>query len=294
MTAAEAVLGRLAAREPIDDAVALVVAHPDDEVIAAGAVLPLFRRLLLVHVTDGAPRNLADANAHGFADADSYAAARRAELGRALAYAVPPLSFTGEVAAQPTEAAWTERVPPPPCFAWSHSPTSQGRISRCELGASDQGASDRMAELAIKLRGLLTEHSVRLVLTHPYEGGHPDHDATAFIAHHARLPMMEFASYHAAQDGGMQTGCFLPGPEPLVLGLTPDEQARKRAMLAAFTTQAATLAPFGTERECFRPAPRYDFTQSPHPGQLHYEKYDWGMTGERWRALAAEAHRALC
>ena len=151
-----------------------------------------------------------------------------------------------------------------------------------------------MAPLARDLRALLAQHGVRCILTHPYEGGHPDHDATAFIAHHAGLPVIEFASYHAAPGGGMRTGCFLPGPEPLVLDLTPDEQARKRAMLAAFATQAATLAPFGTEREAFRTAPHYDFTQPPHAGRLHYEHYDWGMTGERWRALAAEAHQALC
>ncbi len=73
----------LAARA-IEEPVALVVAHPDDETIGAGASLHLFRNLLLVHVTDGAPRNLADARAYGFADAASYAAARRAELAAAL------------------------------------------------------------------------------------------------------------------------------------------------------------------------------------------------------------------
>ena len=63
----------------------MVVAHPDDETVGAGATLPLFRRLLLVHATDGAPRDLADARAVGFADAAGYAAARRRELDAALA-----------------------------------------------------------------------------------------------------------------------------------------------------------------------------------------------------------------
>ena len=65
-------------------------------------------------------------------------------------------------------------------------------------------------------------------------------------------------------------------------------------MLACFATQAATLAPFGATYELFRAAPHYDFTQPPHAGALHYERHDWGMTGRRWRSLAAGAARALC
>ncbi len=74
----------LAARMPVTTPVALVAAHPDDETIGAGASLRLFRRLLLVHVTDGAPRDLLDAHAAGFAKARDYAAARRRELSLAL------------------------------------------------------------------------------------------------------------------------------------------------------------------------------------------------------------------
>ena len=64
-------LACLRRRTPIGEPVAIVVAHPDDETIAAGASLPLLRTLTLVHVTDGAPARLQDARAAGFGTAEA-------------------------------------------------------------------------------------------------------------------------------------------------------------------------------------------------------------------------------
>jgi N-acetylglucosamine malate deacetylase 2 len=41
--------------------VAVVVAHPDDETIGCGAILRRLPLVRLVHVTDGAPRDMIDA-----------------------------------------------------------------------------------------------------------------------------------------------------------------------------------------------------------------------------------------
>jgi hypothetical protein len=62
----------------------------------------------------------------------------------------------------------------------------------------------------------------------------------------------------------------------------------KRSMLDCYRTQQDTLAAFGVERERFRRAPQYDFTQPPHAGALYYEQFPWGMTGERFRELTRE------
>lgn len=252
----EAVLRGLAARRPVGARVALVVAHPDDETIAAGASLHLLPGLLLVHVTDGAPRALAD-TAEFDTPAD-YAATRRGELRAAL----------GVAGASP------ELV---------------------ELGVADQDASLHMPALARALSRLLDAHGIDAVITHAYEGGHPDHDATAFAVHAAagRRPVLEFAGYHADPAGALLTGRFLPGPDPTVITLTGAEQARKRAMFDCFRTQARTLAAFGTQEEAFRPAAPYDFTAPPLPGRLNYEHWGWSMTGARWRALAQEARCGL-
>src|SRR5205085_11657412 len=104
---------------------------------------------LLVHVTDGAPRDGRDAAAYGFAALADYAAARRAELAAALA---------------------------------------MGRAERIRtlcLGIVDQEAMGQLDSLAHRLGELLQTEMPDAVITHAYEGGHPDHDAAAFAVHAA-------------------------------------------------------------------------------------------------------------
>ena len=239
--------------------VVVVAAHPDDETIGAGGLLPCMRNLVIVHVTDGAPRQTAERQ--------DYAELRRAEVVAAL-----ELAGVGE---------------------------SQTRT----LDVVDQEASLDMAGVARRIASLLAELRPGAVLTHPYEGGHPDHDATAFAVHTAcamqapPVDIYEFTSYHAmpaADSPSIETGRFLPGQdggETIVL----DEPARrvKSAMLLCFASQEEMLRQFPIDVERFRRAPVYDFTQSPHAGKLFYENFNWGMTGERWRALVHEAIRAL-
>ncbi len=253
-------LAALAQRQPIEQPVAVVVAHPDDETVALGGSLHLFRRLLLVHVTDGAPRRLGDAAREGFATPEAYAAARARELEAALALS----------GAAPERAA---------------------------LGVPDQDAVAAIAEIAERLRALFRAHDVRHVLTHAYEGGHPDHDAVALSVHLAGAPeVIEFPLYHARPEGGLAAQRFIEATFTPALSrqrereirLTEAEIARKRAMTACFQTQAAILSQFDATTERFRPVPEHDWTAPPHAGRLLYEEWGW-MTGSEWRKRAADA-----
>ncbi len=251
-----------------EGSVAIVAAHPDDETIGVGGVLPRLGEMILLHVTDGAPRNGRDAAAAGFQTREAYAAARRRELIAAV-----------ELAGISSE--------------------------RCiEIGLVDQEASLHLDRLACRLADWIAETRPAYLLTHPYEGGHPDHDAAAFAVHAAgRLlarqgwpspSVAEFTSYHL-KDGLFAAGVFLPaeGADERIVSLSEMERNLKERMFACFATQRQVLSAFRIESERFRPAPAYDFTAPPHPGPLHYESFDWGMTGERWRQLAGEALRTL-
>lgn len=179
--------------------------------------------------------------------------------------------------------------------------------SRClEIGIVDQEASFQLVQLTNALIQIFTHLDPDIVLTHAYEGGHPDHDAVAFAVNHARrflarrstrIPAaIEFACYHRNPDGeNMETASFLPVPgiEPIIVPLSEAQQARKQQMFSCYISQHEILAQFPLHVEAFRIAPPYDFTLPPHPGPLFYEGFDWGMTGIQWRKLATRAEEQL-
>ncbi len=262
-------LRRLAASNTVTDLrVLMVVAHPDDETIGLGAQLPRIKDLSLLHVTDGAPRDGADMRAQGFRSPEDYARARRRELHAALR-----LAGVDTARAQ-------------------------------ELAVPDQEAAPGMAWLACGIAEFFRNAKPDVVVTHPYEGGHPDHDATAFAVHAAchllraegvQPPDLgEMASYHMGPTG-IEVGRFLPaeGTVPVILALSPEGYELKRRMLDCFVTQRQTLTYFPIGAESLRLAPVYDFRRAPHAGTLFYEKFSWGMTGRHFREIASRALEEL-
>lgn len=262
---AEAFLRVLAGGGLVDGRrVAVVVAHPDDEAIGLGGQLARLNGVTVIHVTDGAPRNGAAAAEHGFASAAEYAFARACELERAMMLGGVPVA------------------------------------DRFCLGLPDQEAALHLPRIARALMRLFEGRAIEAVLTHAYEGGHPDHDAVAFAVHAARrllaragraIGIVEMPFYRAGEGEGWIVQQFAPaaGAAEVTIALDDAARALKQEMLAAHRTQAATLKMFSTEVERFRAAREHDFDALPNGGNLLYERHDWGMTGARWRALVAMA-----
>lgn len=242
----------------------VIVAHPADEVVGAGCLISKLVDVTVLHVTDGAPRDMQDAKAAGFEARADYARARREECLAALAIAN---------------------------VAEDHV---------VDLEITDQHASTCLADLTKKIATFLQQSAPDIVVTHPYEGGHPDHDATAF-ATHAALRLMKLngleppalfeMGLHPSEDLKAKVPDFLLGTERETTTLLLDDRAKetKQRMYACFETQRESLNASPIGPEIFRQPLAYDFTSPPQEGKLHYEKFDWAPRREEWQSLACDA-----
>lgn len=248
--------------------VLVLAAHPDDETIGASAILGRIPDATVVYLTDGAPSDPQYRSPHVSGSRELYACVRAEEAASALSFVdLPP-----------------ERM--------------------LFLSAVDQEAIFRVGALIDEFVPILREFKPSAIITHPYEGGHPDHDAAALLArisaqilrHDTDAPdVLEMTSYHSA-EGARISGRFLSSPPVLVgsvetavqLRLTPEERTRKARMLGCYVSQWHVLSDFPLEPEQLRAAPVYDFTRPPHQGQLWYESLRWPLKGARWREVAAQ------
>jgi LmbE family N-acetylglucosaminyl deacetylase len=245
----------------------VIAAHPDDEVIGASWLMNRAPELVVVHVTDGAPEDPRLRPQEHAASRAQYAEVRRGEAETALRCLDVP------------------------------------RVRTLTLGVTDQRAAEHLTWIAEQLTELLLTLRPSLLITHCYEGGHPDHDATAFAVRAALAcaqrwaacppRLCEMTSYHGA-EGRFAAGAFpsWTGPE-LRVQLGVQAQQVKRAMFRAHASQAALLSAFGVAEERYRWGAPCDFAHPPHPGLLYYEQRGWGMAGARFRELARAAQRAL-
>ena len=249
----------------------VIAAHPDEESLGAASLLTSLESCGVMHLTDGAPRDRRYWPPCGLATRGDYARRREDEVERALALAGVP------------------------------------EEDQHRLGAVELELSYSMADVARDLSYWLLALQPELVVTHAYEGGHPDTDAAAFavaaacdlvaLTGHRPPLMLEMALCHGAR-GGLAVGEFIESdaetPPQIECACTEAALRRKHDMLRCFDTQADLIRPFlALDRERFRPAPRYDFRLPPHHGPLLYEQLGHAMTGAEWRARAAQARVEL-
>jgi LmbE family N-acetylglucosaminyl deacetylase len=169
---------------------------------------------------------------------------------------------------------------------------------------ADQTACCHLQTAAELLAHCFVDVQPAAVITHPYEGGHPDHDAAAFAVSAALRLMMrdgysapahlEFASYNRI-NGIYRWLTYPPKPaaESCTMPIPEAGKLRKQMLLDSFKTQETTLKGVPVHFEGLRIAPLYRFTDPPHEGKLNYEYHSWGMTGAKFRIFAADALRSL-
>jgi LmbE family N-acetylglucosaminyl deacetylase len=237
----------------------IFVAHPDDEAIGCGILLQRAAEPLVAFATDGAPR-------------DSYFWGR---FDSREAYA--------DLRGREATAALHEVGAPSPLFL-DFAVDQELHLS---LGRSLEALSD-----------VVERWRPSAIVTHAYEGGHPDHDSCAFLAAQVAreygLPVWEMPLYHRA-SGQTQAQCFIGGAPDVVLTATAEELKCKLRMAEAYESQRLTLATFDMTREQFRSQPAYDFDRPPHSGALNYEAWQWPMTGRELCAEFSEiVNRSLC
>jgi LmbE family N-acetylglucosaminyl deacetylase len=162
------------------------------------------------------------------------------------------------------------------------------------------GMHFRMAHLeAARLRSLVAEviAGADVIWTHPYEGGHLDHDTAAWIVQSVAgsILRLEFASYHMGAGKAHVFGDFWPDVEhqAAAVRLSGERLDRKLAAIEAYASQAGILRKFRQpDREAYRVAPYYDFSRPAPPPRARWDVKGYQPSTIDWRRMIAQAEAA--
>ena len=220
----------------------VLVAHQDDEAIGCGILLQRAEQPVVVFATDGAPADRYFCGKYGSPE-------RLSEVRRAEA---------------------------------THAMAEIGVAQYDVFSIRDQRLFEHLPEALDRIIIAARDHRCGSIVTHAYEGGHPDHDACSYLAFRVgeqlNLTVWEMPLYHRAH-GAPQRQRFITGEAEVVLTPTDTEYDRKRRMAAAYASQGEVIRAFPERNEIFRRQPRYDYSQPPHNGTLNYEAWQWPITG---------------
>lgn len=223
----------------------LIVAHPDDESVGAGVLLQRIQDPCVVFCTDGGPRDSYFWQSYG--GRENYVTVRGQETETAMRIA--------------------------------------GVKRTAFLNFCDQELHRNLRSALNELNELAREFRPDALLTHAYEGGHPDHDSCAFLAYllgsQQRIPVWEMPLYHRTGEGIRRQQFLQPTNDTALLRGTAGELDTKRNMVRAHASQSQALKGFDLKCERFRPQASYDFWNPPKAEVINYEAWRWPLTAEQ-------------
>ncbi len=132
---------------------------------------------------------------------------------------------------------------------------------RVQLDLPDGALTANLALLINRLSQMWDNHEV--IVTHAYEGGHPDHDCCAVAVNTLRLsasdkPALAFPIYALGPDGVVKNR-FVHEPANVVeIALTASEADKKGLALAEFVSQANVVNMFDLTCEAIGTAELFD------------------------------------
>lgn len=247
---------RMVFPEPLLERGLVIVAHPDDESIACGALLQRMAEPMVAYCTDGAPYDPYFWKQR-YGSREAYAELRREETRTAMAHmGVADFVFLAD------------------------HPHARGGLADQQLFRNLEAAFELLSRL-------INERRPTALLTSAYEGGHPDHDCcnflTAQLSRRFSVPAFEAPLYtRAHSQDSLKAGVqrFITNEGPVIdVQPTDDEAQRKVRMCGAYESQGDFLRIFDVRREILRPLPDHDYSRPPHMGKLNYEAWQWTMTG---------------
>jgi N-acetylglucosamine malate deacetylase 2 len=138
----------------------------------------------------------------------------------------------------------------------------------------------RYLQPALKqLEDLTVEFRPDAILTHAYEGGHPDHDSCAFLAYllgfRLKLPVWEMPLYHRTSKGMCVQRFLHPSGDAALIRARCGELDAKRQMVCVYRSQSQALQGFDLKFERFRRQASYDFSSPPETDVINYEAWQW-------------------
>jgi LmbE family N-acetylglucosaminyl deacetylase len=228
----------------------ILVAHQDDEALGCSLLLQRSTSPVVVFATDGAPQD-----PYFWSKAGSrarYAAMRRLE---------------GLLACRAMHIKEVEFLP---------------KLTETQE-FMDQRLYRSLPLASMRLQDIVDRYGPQYIVSHAYEGGHPDHDSCAFLARVLadgnQLPLWEFPLYHRNNDRyTRQEFISCSGKEIACTGSLIEMEVKANA-ICAYASQRDVLRDFNWSTELYRPAERYDFAKRPHGGKVNYETWGWNVSG---------------